>query len=340
MMPAIERVAAATGGPTYYETLLALAFAHFARERVDVAVDRSRSGRTARRHERAAAGRDGDHVGRLRPHRRPRQTRWRRSPAKRRGSRSRTSRWSLRTCRAGGAAVVEECAARPGRRWFGSATPCASRRVPPAGEYVQAFVAITAHARYRVDLPVLRPLSECQRRHGNRRARAACRFAAARPAQRRARVRARRNSRPDGSLCREPADRFRHRSQRREGRSVWSHRCANEFPGRRIHYVVAIGESKDAARILDDPDVRAGDVDVHLVRGRRTARDRAATAARNRAKPLGTRGERSPIRSRHSRPRAAAPRRTTSWSSRVRRSSSLRLREWWLAETAAGERSA
>ena len=38
MMPAIERVAPRYGRPTYYETLLALAFEHFARERVDAAV--------------------------------------------------------------------------------------------------------------------------------------------------------------------------------------------------------------------------------------------------------------------------------------------------------------
>lgn len=38
MMPAIERTTAAHGRPTYYETLLALAFTYFARERVDVAV--------------------------------------------------------------------------------------------------------------------------------------------------------------------------------------------------------------------------------------------------------------------------------------------------------------
>ena len=38
MMPAIERVAASYGRPTYYETLLAMAFAHFAAERVDAAV--------------------------------------------------------------------------------------------------------------------------------------------------------------------------------------------------------------------------------------------------------------------------------------------------------------
>ncbi len=38
MMPAIDEVAATHGRPTYYETLLALAFLHFARERVDVAV--------------------------------------------------------------------------------------------------------------------------------------------------------------------------------------------------------------------------------------------------------------------------------------------------------------
>lgn len=38
MLPAIERVAADHGRATYYETLLALAFAHFARERVDAAV--------------------------------------------------------------------------------------------------------------------------------------------------------------------------------------------------------------------------------------------------------------------------------------------------------------
>jgi dihydrofolate synthase/folylpolyglutamate synthase len=38
MMPAIERTAMEHGRPTYYETLLALAFEHFARERVDVGV--------------------------------------------------------------------------------------------------------------------------------------------------------------------------------------------------------------------------------------------------------------------------------------------------------------
>lgn len=37
-MPAIERTTAAYGRPTYYETLLALAFAYFCAERVDVAV--------------------------------------------------------------------------------------------------------------------------------------------------------------------------------------------------------------------------------------------------------------------------------------------------------------
>jgi dihydrofolate synthase/folylpolyglutamate synthase len=38
MMPAIERTAHEEGRPSYYETLLALAFCHFARESVDVAV--------------------------------------------------------------------------------------------------------------------------------------------------------------------------------------------------------------------------------------------------------------------------------------------------------------
>ena len=38
MMPAIERTTSEYGRPTYYETLLALAFLHFARELVDVAV--------------------------------------------------------------------------------------------------------------------------------------------------------------------------------------------------------------------------------------------------------------------------------------------------------------
>ncbi|MBV8531648.1 MAG: bifunctional folylpolyglutamate synthase/dihydrofolate synthase [Candidatus Eremiobacteraeota bacterium] len=38
MMPAIERTTARLGRPTYYETLLALAFTYFAQERVDVAV--------------------------------------------------------------------------------------------------------------------------------------------------------------------------------------------------------------------------------------------------------------------------------------------------------------
>jgi dihydrofolate synthase / folylpolyglutamate synthase len=38
MMPAVEATASRYGRPTYYETLLGLAFAYFARERVDVAV--------------------------------------------------------------------------------------------------------------------------------------------------------------------------------------------------------------------------------------------------------------------------------------------------------------
>ncbi len=38
MLPAIVRTAEQYGRPTYYETLLALAFKHFADERVDVAV--------------------------------------------------------------------------------------------------------------------------------------------------------------------------------------------------------------------------------------------------------------------------------------------------------------
>jgi dihydrofolate synthase / folylpolyglutamate synthase len=38
MMPAIERTASQHGRPTYYETLLAVAFSYFAEERVDVAV--------------------------------------------------------------------------------------------------------------------------------------------------------------------------------------------------------------------------------------------------------------------------------------------------------------
>jgi dihydrofolate synthase/folylpolyglutamate synthase len=38
MMPAIDRTAAEHGRPSYYETLLALAFVYFARERVDAAV--------------------------------------------------------------------------------------------------------------------------------------------------------------------------------------------------------------------------------------------------------------------------------------------------------------
>src|SRR5215469_9465938 len=38
MMPAIERTAQVAGRPTYYETLLAIAFVYFAQENVDVAV--------------------------------------------------------------------------------------------------------------------------------------------------------------------------------------------------------------------------------------------------------------------------------------------------------------
>ena len=56
-IPAIERVAAEHGRPTYYETLLALAFVAFARDEGRRGGHRGRHRRNARRHERAASPR-------------------------------------------------------------------------------------------------------------------------------------------------------------------------------------------------------------------------------------------------------------------------------------------
>ena len=88
MMPAIERTDARHGRPTYYETLLALAFAYFAAERVDVAVIEVGLGGRFDGTNVLAAARRRDYVGRFRSHRRLWARRSRRSRAKRPVSRS------------------------------------------------------------------------------------------------------------------------------------------------------------------------------------------------------------------------------------------------------------
>ena len=58
----------------------------------------------------------------------------------------------------------------------------------------------------------------------------------------------------------------------------WSRRCARRFANRRIHYVVAIGETKDAAADRRDSLGIALDFYVHVVCGFRASRDPAGTA--------------------------------------------------------------
>jgi dihydrofolate synthase/folylpolyglutamate synthase len=248
MMPAIERVAAAYGRPTYYETLLAIAFAYFAAERVDVAViEVGLGGRLdgtnllapvvsaitsvgydhteilgdsleAIAREKAGIARAGVPliVGEM-------------APA------------ALRT--------IEACAAAANAPVVRVRDVVGVEPAPIAPACAQAFVAVTAAARYVVNLPV----------HGL--------FQIANTATAIAVLeRLKGDLRPDvGAIERglstvEIPGRMEvfagsppvvfdiaHNAEKAEYLAASLH---NSFPSRRVHYVVAVGASKDARAIL------------------------------------------------------------------------------------------
>jgi dihydrofolate synthase / folylpolyglutamate synthase len=249
MMPAIERVAPRFGRPTYYETLLALAFLHFAEERVDVAVVEvglggRLDGTNVLQPVVAAITSVGfDHTDVLGD--------TLEAIAREKGGIAKTG-VPLVIAAAPPAAIgtLEACATAAGaplvRAWEAVAVEAAP---PLAGRCVQSFTAKTARAHYRVNLGV----------HGLFQVTNATTAIAV-------------LERLDDSLRPEPAAIERglarveipgrmevfagsppivfdiaHNVEKAEG-LVASLR--NEFPRRRIHYVVAIGASKDARRIL------------------------------------------------------------------------------------------
>jgi dihydrofolate synthase / folylpolyglutamate synthase len=153
MMPAIERVAGEFGRPTYYETLLALAFMHFAVERVDVAVIEvglggRLDGTNLLQPEVTAITSIGyDHTEVLGD------------------TLESIAREKAGIARAGVPFVVaatapsalktlSECAVRAGALMVRVADVVSVEPAKPARPYAQAFTATTKAARYAIDLPV------------------------------------------------------------------------------------------------------------------------------------------------------------------------------------------
>ena len=249
MMPVIERVAARYGRPTYYETLLALAFAHFAAERVDVAVvEVGLGGRLdgtnvlqpvvtaitsvgydhtevlgdtleAIAREKAGIAKSGIPFV-IAPV----------APEATAALEARASEAGAPIVRVSDAVRIEDLTMR-------------------SGEYAQRFVAVTSRARYRISLPVYGTFQV---------ANAATAVAALE--QLPERLRPDRRSVERGFARAEIPGRMEvfaesppivfdiaHNVEKAEALTA---SLRKTFPNRRVHYVVAIGESKDAARIL------------------------------------------------------------------------------------------
>ncbi len=153
MMPAIEAITPEFGRPTYYETLLALAFTHFEIERVDVAVIEvglggRLDGTNLLQPEVTAITSIGyDHTEILGD------------------TLESIAREKAGIARAGVPFVVaadatnalqtlSECAARVGAPMVRVADVVSIEPAKPARPYAQAFTATTAGTRYAIDLPV------------------------------------------------------------------------------------------------------------------------------------------------------------------------------------------
>jgi dihydrofolate synthase/folylpolyglutamate synthase len=248
MMPAIERVAAEYGRPTYYETLLALAFVHFFSQRVDVAVIEvglggRLDGTNVLQPEVTAITSIGyDHTDVLGD------------------TLESIAREKAGIARAGVPFVVAatepaalktlaECAAQAEAPMVRVSDVVCVEPARPCRPYARTFAAVTSAARYAVNLPVYGIFQVTN---------AATAIAVL--------ERLDRSLRPDpraverGLACVAIPGRMEvfpgtptyvldiaHNAEKAQN-LVASLRDA--FPHRRIHYVVAIGQSKDAKRIL------------------------------------------------------------------------------------------
>jgi dihydrofolate synthase/folylpolyglutamate synthase len=248
MMPAIERIARRYGRPTYYETLLGLAFVHFAAERVDAAVIEvglggRLDGTNLLQPEVTAITSIGyDHTEILGD------------------TLESIAREKAGIARAGVPFVVAatapaalktlaECAEEAGAPMVRVAGVVATEPASPPQAYAQRFAAITSAARYTVDLPVYGLFQI---------ANAATAIAvlerlgpALRPGPREVELGLSRVSIP-GRMEVFPGAPVHvldiaHNAEKAEY-LVASLRDA--FPRRTIRYVVAIGESKDATQII------------------------------------------------------------------------------------------
>ena len=250
MLPAIERTAAQHGRPTYYETLLALAFKYFADERVDVAViEVGLGGRLDGTNVIVPRG-CRDHVGWLRPHRRAGSDA--RSDCPRESRHRKTGRPARARARAAGGASGDRTLRRRGRR-AGSCTcrtSCASNaseprsaersRSPSSRRAGRTGSAWPSQARFSARTP--RPQWPCSSSSPTSCARAA-----------------KRSQRRSASVAipgrmelfsGEPTVVFDIAHNAEKAASLVAS-LRERFPNRRVHYVVAIGESKDARRILE-----------------------------------------------------------------------------------------
>ena len=249
MMPAIERTTAQHGRPTYYETLLALAFAYFAEERVDVGViEVGLGGRldgTNVLHPVVAAitSVGYDHTDVLGTtleaiaRREGRHCQARRTAGRRAGAACRARR-DRRLCRRGGRAGRPCRRRRAGRVRIARAGPASNARATHGGGCLSPCPAGPGD------------LSARQRRHRHRRLGTTRPRTAPEGRRRRARICELGDRRADGAFFGYAGRALRYRAQCRES-GVAGRFAARKLPRRRVHYVVAIGESKDARSILE-----------------------------------------------------------------------------------------
>lgn len=248
MRPAIERVTAEYGRPTYYETLLALAFVHFAAERVDAAVI-----------EVGLGGRlDGTNL--LRPavtaitsigydHTEVLGDTLEAIAAEKAGIARAGVPFVVGDVGPAAMRTLEDCAARVGAPLVRVRDVVAVEPAALEPEWAQAFVAVTSRGRYAVNLPV----------HGL--------FQVANTATAIAVLeRLGEPLRPDIDAVERGLARVEipgrmevfsadppvvfDIAHNAEKAGYLAASLRNEFAGRRFRYVIAIGESKDARQIL------------------------------------------------------------------------------------------
>ena len=306
MMPAIERVAFEHGRPSYYETLLALAFLWFARRRVDVAVievGRRWSCSTARTSWPAPGQRHHDR--RPRPHRCPRRHV---EEHRLREGRNREGRRAARVRRRSSVGARDH----PGACGENGAPFIdvheRARVTPLAGErYGQRFTVATADATYDLSLPVLGSFQQ-------KNAAAAIVALEQLPPGLRPSVETVQNGFAQLMIPgrmeffpSHPSVVFDIAHNPDKAQNL-ADALRETFPGRRFTFVVAITDAKDALGVLKPfVDLPAGST------GRRSIPPAAPRPGRSGWRACSSRsgagGARSPIRSKRSRCRAAQRRR-------------------------------